>query len=176
MMKKVSFKSYSDEESSEIEPIKLSPNDIEKTNIFNNKSEIIVKSILEKIISNVFITIRNKELDSLINTKCSNFLLQEINALISHYFLCYEKEDYFLKDTIFINNYIREDIPWDDYNLPQPIPGEMDRWKIHRGQIANYKYRNKSQISEAEEGGQSLNNDIKSSKKIKKPKFEKISK
>ena len=175
-MKKVSFKSYSDEESSEIEPIKLSPNDIEKTNIFNNKSEIIVKSIIEKIISNVFITIRNKELDSLINTKCSNFLLQEINTLISHYYLCYEKEDYFLKDTMFINNYIREDIPWDEYNLPQPIPGEMDRWKIHRGQIVNYKYRNKSQISETEEGGQSVNNDIKSSKKIKKPKFEKISK
>ena len=173
-MKRVSFKSF-EEEISEIEPLQLSPNEIEKINIFNNNSEIVVKHIIEKIIANVFITIKTKDIDSLINTRCSNYILQEINSLISNYYFCYEKEDYFLKNTIFADNYLRKELPWDEYNLPQPKPGEMDRYKIHRAQIVNYKYRNRSQITEMEEG-QSINCDIKNSKTLKKPKLEKISK
>jgi hypothetical protein len=64
MKKKVSFKNLSDE-SMEMEPIRLSLKDIGQENIFNNKSEIIVKSILEKILINVFIYVKNKDLESL---------------------------------------------------------------------------------------------------------------
>ena len=174
MKKKVSFKSVSDE-SSEMEQIKLSINDIDKKNIFNNNSEIVVKNILEKIIINVFIIIKVKELDHLLETKCSNFLLQEINSLISHYYLCYEKEKYFLTDNLFVDNYLREEPPWEECNLTQPTPGKMDRWKIHRIEVTNLKGRNKSQISEIDEG-QSVVYDKKSKKGFKRSKVTKLSK
>ena len=169
MKKKVSFKNLSDE-SMEIEPIRLSLKDIGQENIFNNKSEIIVKSILEKILINVFIYVKNKDLESLIETRCSNYVFQEINSLLSNVYPCYEKENYHLTDSIFIDNYLREDVPWNECNITQPTPGKMDRWKIHRIEIVNLKNKNKNEISETSEGP-SLIYDLKYTKKIKKPKI-----
>ena len=130
MKKKVSFK-YS-EESSEMEPIILSVNEIDKKYIFDNNSEIIVKNIIEKILINVFTKIKIKNLDELIGVSCSNFILQEINSLLSCFYPAYENENYFLTDELFINNYIREETSWDECNLSQPTPGKIERWKIHR--------------------------------------------
>ena len=174
MKKKVSFKSISNE-SSEIEPIILTVDDIDKTEIFNNNSEIIIKNILEKIILNAFSIIKSKEIDCLIERRCSNFAIQEINTLISQHFICYEKEDYFFSECRFMDNYIREEPSWDECELPQPTPGKMDRWKIHRMEIKNLKYRNKSQISEMSEGP-SMIYDKKTFKSINKVKFTKLTK
>ena len=151
MKKKVSFKSISNE-SSEMEPILLSINDIDKTEIFDNNSEIIIKNILEKIIINVFAKIKSKEIDCLVERRCSDYCIQEINSLISQNYICYEKENYFLTESKFMDNYLREEPPWDECQLTQPTPGKMDRWKIHRMEVRNLRYRNRSQISEISEG------------------------
>ena len=171
MKKKVSFKNFS-EENSEIEPIKLSINTIEKKNIFNNKSEIIVKNILEKIIINVFIRLKGKELDSLICKVGCNYVMQEINSLLSNRYIPYEKEDYFFSNTIFLDNYLREESTWDECNITQPVPGKIDRWKIHRAKIVDFKNRNQNQITETDEGMSGIY-DRKSQKTLK---FKDISK
>ena len=149
MKKKVSFKNIPDD-NKKIEPIKLSLKDIGQKN-FNNNSEIIVKSIIEKIIINVFITVKNNDLNSLIGARCSNYVLQEINSLLSNFYPCYEKENYNSKEAIFVDNYLRGEAPWDECNISQPSPGEMDRWKIHRIEIINLKNKNKNEISESSE-------------------------
>ena len=171
MKKKVSFKNFS-EENSEIEPIKLSVNSIEKKNIFNNKSEIIVKNIVEKTIINVFIKIKGKELGSLICTVGCNYVMQEINSLLSNRYIPYEKEDYFFSNTIFLDNYLREESTWDECNITQPVPGKIDRWKIHRAKIVDFKNRNQNQITETDEGMSGIY-DRKSQKTLK---FKDISK
>ena len=174
MKKKVSFKNYS-EENSVIEPIKLSVNSIEKKNIFNNKSEIIVKNILEKIIINVIIRIKSKELDSLICTVGCNYVMQEINSLLSNSYISYEKEDYFFSNTIFIDNYLREESTWDECNITQPVPGKIDRWKIYGAKIVDFKNINQNQITETDEGMSGISGiyDRKSQKTLK---FKNISK
>ena len=157
-----------------IEQIILSKDKIDKKFVFKNDSEIIVKSVIEKIITNVFITVKNNDLNSLINFSCTNYLLQEINSLMSNYYICYEKENYFFSDTIFNDNYIREEVSWDELNLPQPTPGKLDRWKIHRMEIVDSTNKNKSQIMEMSEEKSYLY-DRKSSIRIRPRKIRKIS-
>ena len=158
-----------------IKPVILSKDEIDKKYVFKNNSEIIAKEIIEKIIKNVFITVKNKDLNSLINVSCTNYLLQEINSLISNYYICYEKENYFFSDTIFNDNYIREDVSWDELNLKQPTPGQLDRWKIYRMEVVDSTNKNKSQILEMSEEKSYLM-DHKSSKRFKPHKILKISK
>ena len=174
MKKKVSFKNLKilSDESSEIEPIRLSVKEIDKKNTFSNKAELIARIMIEKIIINVFSQIKSKELDSLLSAYCSNFMFKEIDSLLSNNYPCYEKEDYFLSDGLFLNNYLRGESPWDECNITQPTPGAIDRWKIHRTKIIDYTNRNKNQISEADET-QSVIYDKQSKKLIK---FQKISK
>ena len=177
MKKKVSFKNLKNlsSESSEIEPIKLSIKDIDKKNIFSNKAETIAKIMIEKIIINVFAQIKRKDLDSLLSTYCSNFVFKEINSLLSNYYPCYEKEDYFLSDAIFLNNYLRGEFHTDECIITQPTPGAIDRWKIHRTKIIDYTNRNKNQISEVDET-QSVIYDKQSKKLIKFQKLSKLAK
>ena len=156
-----------------IKPVILSKDKIDKKYAFKNNSEIIVKDIIEKIFKNVFITVNNKDLNSLINVSCTNYLFQEINSLISNYYICYEKENYFFSDTIFNDNYIREDASWDELNLKQPAPGKLDRWKIHRMEVVDLTNKNKSQILEMSEEKSYLF-DPKNSKRLKQHKILKI--
>ena len=158
-----------------IKPVILSKDKIDKKYAFKNNSEIIVKDIIEKIFKNVFITVNNKDLNTLINVSCTNYLFQEINSLISNYYICYEKENYFFSDTIFNDNYIREDASWDELNLKQPTPGKLDRWKIHRMEVVDLTNKNKSQILEMSEEKSYLF-DPKNSKRLKPHKILKISK
>ena len=95
--------------------------EINKDLIFNNNAEIIAKNILEKIIINVFIEIKLKNLHSLLGIHCSNYLFKEIKSLLSLFYLSYEKEN---PDNNSTN-------PWDKSNIPQPSPPELDRWKIY---------------------------------------------
>ena len=162
-------------EISYIKPIILSKDKIDKKYVFKNNSEIIVKNIIEKIIKNVFIRVNNKDLNSLINVSCTNYLFQEINSLISNYYICYEKENYFFSDTIFNDNYIRDDVSWEELNLKQPTPGKLDRWKIHRMEVVDLTNKNKSQIMEMSEEKSYLF-DPKSNKRWKQNKIKKISK
>ena len=162
-------------EISYIKPIILSKDKIDKKYVFKNNSEIIVKNIIEKIIKNVFIRVNNKDLNSLINVSCTNYLFQEINSLISNYYICYEKENYFFSDTIFNDNYIRDDVSWEELNLKQPTPGKLDRWKIHRMEVVDLTNKNKSQIMEMSEEKSYLF-DPKSNKRWKQNKIIKISK
>ena len=162
-------------EISYIKPIILSKDTIDKKNVFKNNSEIIVKNIIETIIKNVFIRVNNKDLNSLINVSCTNYLFQEINSLISNYYICYEKENYFFSDTIFNDNYIRDDVSWEELNLKQPTPGKLDRWKIHRMEVVDLTNKNKSQIMEMSEEKSYLF-DPKSNKRWKQNKIKKISK
>jgi hypothetical protein len=104
-----------------------------------------------------------------------NYLFQEINSLISNYYICYEKENYFFSDTIFNDNYIRDDVSWEELNLKQPTPGKLDRWKIHRMEVVDLTNKNKSQIMEMSEEKSYLF-DPKSSKRWKQNKIIKISK
>ena len=158
-----------------VEPIILSKDEIDKKYTFKNDSEIIVKNIIEKIIKNVFITAKNKDIYSLINASCTNYLFQEINSLLSNYYICYEKENYFFSETIFNDNYIREDSSWEELNLTQPTPGKLDRWKIHRMEVVDLTNKNKSQILEISEEKSYLF-DHKNSIRKKQHKINKISK
>ena len=105
MKKKVSFKNLKilSDESSEIEPIRLSVKEIDKKNTFSNKAELIARIMIEKIIINVFSQIKSKELDSLLSAYCSNFMFKEIDSLLSNNYPCYEKEDYFLSDGLLLS-------------------------------------------------------------------------
>ena len=106
--------------------------EINKDLIFNNNSETVIKSILEKIMINVFVTIKVNNIESLMNKFCSHNLIKEINSLLSLSNLCYEKENPNFSEIIFNDNYIRTEPNMEKYDITQPSPAILDRWKIYR--------------------------------------------
>ena len=105
--------------------------EINKDLIFNNNSETVIKSILEKIMINVFVTIKVNNIESLMNKFCSHNLIKEINSLLSLSNLCYEKENPNFSEIIFNDNYIRTEPNMEKYDITQPSPAILDRWKIY---------------------------------------------
>jgi hypothetical protein len=106
--------------------------EINKDLIFNNNSETVIKSILEKIMINVFVTIKVNNIESLMNKFCSHNLIKEINSLLSLSNLCYEKENPNFSEIIFNDNYIRTEPNMEKYDITQPSPAILDRRKIYR--------------------------------------------
>ena len=105
----------------------------------NNNSEIIAKIIIEKILLNVIYEVKTKNFYLKMGLYCSNYLIKEINYLLSLTHLCYEKEN---SNTIFNDNYIRTQSSQDEqeeFIVQQPLPGELDRWKIYQLKLIKYK-------------------------------------
>ena len=131
---------YGDELEEEIKPLF----EINKDLVFSNIAEMIATSVLEKIILNAFVEIRKKNLYSLMGIQCSNYLLKEINSLLSLSHLCYEKENSFPSDLIFNDNFLRYDIPMEEFDIPQPTPALLDRWKVHRLNLVRFNTNHKT--------------------------------
>ena len=106
--------------------------EINKDYGFTNYSEMIAKNIVEKIMINVFIEINAKNLYSLMPIQCSNHLFKEINSLLSLSYICYEKENSFLSEIEFNDNYLRYESTWDECDITQPSSPILDRWKIYQ--------------------------------------------
>ena len=115
--------------------------------IFKNSSELIARDIIEKILLNVHITIKVKNLDTLISLVCYYDLIKEIKSLLSLSSLCYEKEkdkeNSFLNESMFDNNYLRTETSWNECDIIQPNAGIFDRWKIHQLHIVKNKTKRK---------------------------------
>ena len=131
---------YGDELEEEIKPLF----EINKDLLFSNIAEMIATSVLEKIILNAFVEIRKKNLYSLMGIQCSNYLLKEINSLLSLSHLCYEKENSFPSDLVFNDNFLRYDIPMEEFDIPQPTPALLDRWKVHRLNLVKFNTNHKN--------------------------------
>jgi hypothetical protein len=103
--------------------------------MFSNSSELMVKSIIEKIILNIFMIIKVKNIDASIGIEFYNHSFKEIKSLLSLNYLYYEKETEYsliLNETIFDNNYFSKETNWDKCDIIQPKSGIYDRWKIHQ--------------------------------------------
>ena len=131
---------YGDELEEEIKPLF----EINKDLVFSNIAEIIATNIVEKIIINAFVEIRKKNLYSLMGIQCSNYLLKEINSLLSLSYICYEKENYFPTELEFNDNYLRYEIPLEECEISQPTAPLLDRWKVHRVNIIKHNKNQKS--------------------------------
>ena len=131
---------YGDELEEEIKPLF----EINKDLVFSNIAEIIATNIVEKIILNAFVEIRKKNLYSLMGIQCSNYLLKEINSLLSLSYICYEKENYFPSELEFNDNYLRYEIPLEECEISQPTAPLLDRWKVHRVNIIKHNKNQKS--------------------------------
>ena len=131
---------YGDELEEEIKPLF----EINKDLVFSNIAEIIATNIVEKIILNAFVEIRKKNIYSLIGIQCSNYLLKEINSLLSLSYICYEKENYFPSELEFNDNYLRYEIPLEECEISQPTAPLLDRWKVHRVNIIKHNKNQKS--------------------------------
>ena len=109
--------------------------DINKYSGFSNIGEIIVKNIFERLMTNVFIEINIKKIYSLTNLACSNYLIKEINSLLSSSYLSHEKENNINSIIKFNDNYLRTEPTLDECNISQPSPPILDRWKIYQMNI-----------------------------------------
>ena len=139
-MKKRRISIYGDELEEEIKPLF----EINKDLVFSNIAEIIATNIVEKIILNAFFEIRKINLYSLMGIQCSNYLLKEINSLLSLSYICYEKENYFPSELEFNDNYLRYEIPLEECEISQPTAPLLDRWKVHRVNIIKHNTNRKS--------------------------------
>ena len=97
--------------------------------IFNNNSEIIARKIIDKILLNVFYEIKAKNFYFLLGDYCSNYAIKFLNSFLSLSYIRYEQE----------NLTTKFHPPQEECNIPQPLPGEFDRWKIHRLKLIKYK-------------------------------------
>ncbi len=150
---------YGDELEEEIKPLF----EINKDLVFSNIAEIIATNIVEKIILNAFVEIRKKNLYSLMGIQCSNYLLKEIHSLLSLSYICYEKENYFPSELEFNDNYLRYEIPLEEFDIPQPTAPLLDRWKVHRVNIIKHKHNTNQKNHERRKSREKTTN--KSSKR-----------
>ena len=104
--------------------------------IFNNYSDIIVRKIIEKILLNVFYEIKTKNFYLSLGDYCSNHTIKTLNSFLSLPYICYEQENF---STKFFDNILKIQSQQEECNIPQPLPGEFDRWKIHRLKLIKYK-------------------------------------
>ena len=90
---------------------------------FSNYSEVIIMQILNKIITNAFHIVREKEVNDLLNIYCNNFVMDKMNIVINTHFLKHDKNFEFNEEKI--NLYQKQDEQ--SLILPEPLNPEKDR-------------------------------------------------
>ena len=90
---------------------------------FSNYSEVIIMQILNKIITNAFHIVREKEINDILNIYCNDFVMDKMNIVINTHFLKHDKDFEFNEEKI--NLYQKQDEQ--SLILPEPLNPEKDR-------------------------------------------------
>ena len=126
-------------------------------------SDIIVKYIVEKILSNVFVTLDKKKYDSLFPIICISHLIRELNVAVQQSFMSREIDPFIIKNNpqIFFDSNYSDNNPINELEVIQPKSTVFDRWKIFQMPIIKMNSFNTKRIDETEEENKKKKKTIK---------------
>ena len=114
-------------------------------------SDIVVKHIIEKILSNVSAKLFRKKINKLLPTICLSYLFNELKAPIQEFYMCREIDPILIKNNpqVFYDRCFTDNEPINEIEIIQPKPPKLDRWKIFRIPIVKMNDLNINRIEEA---------------------------
>ena len=120
--------------------------------IFNDFqiSDIVVKYIIEKIISNVYGKLYRQKINNILPSICISNMINELEISIQQFFMCREIDPILIKNNpkIFYDRAFTDNEPINEIEVVQPKSSKMDRWKIYRIPIVKMNDLNTNRIEE----------------------------
>ena len=113
-------------------------------------SDIVVKYIIEKILSNVYGKLYRQKINNILPSICISNMINELEISIKQFFMCREIDPILIKNNpqIFYDRAFTDNEPINEIEVVQPKSSKLDRWKIYRIPVIKMNDLNTNRIEE----------------------------